>query len=88
MYRETLTQQELMPIITKNVEKLLNKKGVNAAVFYVATDEYERIECINPVIATEEQMDRINKIIDDIAVSVDIGQFNVSDDEEDWEAQH
>lgn len=88
MYRETLTQQELMPIITKNVEKLLNKKGVNAAVFYVPTDEYERIECINPVIATEEQMDRINKIIDDIAVSVDIGQFNVSDDEEDWEAQH
>lgn len=79
MFTETLTQDGLMEIVTKNVETLLNDKGVDAAVFYVPTDEYERIECINPAIATEAQMDRINKIIDDIAVATDIGQVNEDD---------
>ena len=76
MFRETLVETKLMEMVTENVENLLNKKGVNAAVLYVPTEEYERIECINPVIATEAQMERINKIIDDVAKATDIGQVS------------
>ena len=72
MDRMVLSDHESMEIITKNLKDALDEKGVNAVTLYVSTETKERIECINPVIATDEQINRINDIINDIEKSVDI----------------
>jgi hypothetical protein len=42
--------------------------------FFLPTDEQERIECLNPVTMQETDIERINKIINDLTKSFDIGQ--------------
>ena len=52
MDRATLSQQDIMKIISNEVKKVLDVKEVNAITFFVPTEDKERVECINPVIAT------------------------------------
>jgi len=86
MYHETLVQGDMMKVISEAVEESLKKKGVNAVCFYVPTKDNERVECINPVLATEEQIEQINKLIEDIEKNFDIGQVDAEKlDEEDYE---
>ena len=68
----TLSQTEVMEIITENIKAALEAKGVNAVTFFVPTNDKERVECINPVIATDEQIERINTMIGDIEKSFDL----------------
>ena len=59
--------------------------------FFLATDGPERIECINPIHTTEEQTDEINKMINEIRTSFDVGQGaddNLDETTEDWEAKY
>ena len=76
MYHEVLVQSDLLKVITETIEESLKKKSVNAVCFYIPTKDNERVECINPVLATEEQIERINKLIEDISKSFDIGQVD------------
>jgi hypothetical protein len=51
---------------------LIESKGVNAMAFFVPTDGEERIECINPVLVADTDMEKINKMVQDIAKSFDV----------------
>jgi len=62
----------------------LDKKGVNHILFFLPTDGQEKVECINPVLATEEQSKHIDKMITNIEKSFDIGH-DLNDDYEDYE---
>jgi hypothetical protein len=73
MDRMTMYNQEAMEIITKNIKGAFDAKNANTVTLFVPTDEQERIECINPAIVTEEQMEKINQMIDDISKTYDIG---------------
>jgi hypothetical protein len=79
----TLSQTEVMEIITENIREALEAKGVNAATFFLPTNDKERVECINPVIATDEQIEKINTLIGDIEKSFDLK--NDLTDEGDYE---
>jgi len=85
MDRATLSQQKIMKIISDEVKKALDAKEVNAVTFFVPTENKERVECINPVIATDEQIARINTLIDDIEKSFDVNNDLTQDDYDDYE---
>lgn len=79
MDRLILSDHDSMEIITKSVQAAFEAKNANTVTLFVPTDDQERIECINPVIATEEQMNKINQMIDDIAKAYDVGH-NLTED--------
>lgn len=72
--RELMNNQEIMHIITNQVNDALLSKDANALAFFLPTDESERVECINPIMVEDADMDRINKIITDITTSFDVAQ--------------
>jgi hypothetical protein len=71
--RETLKNKEIFKLFSDSVNDLIETKGFNVLCFFLPTDETERIECINPVLATESQLETINKLITDISTSFGIG---------------
>jgi len=73
MDRQLMYDHESIGIISESMKEVLDNKGVNAITYFVPTDGQEKIECINPVIATDEQIERIDKMIKDIEKSFDIG---------------
>jgi hypothetical protein len=80
MDRNVMSDAESMKIISTSIQEAFEVKGGNTVTLFVPTDGQEKIECINPAIATEEQMNKINQMIDDIAVTYDVGH-NLDDDE-------
>lgn len=85
MDRYVMTDEESMKLISREIQLAFEEKGGNTVTLFVPTDGTERIECINPVIATEEQIERINKLIEDVEKSFDLGHDLSKDDYDDYE---
>jgi hypothetical protein len=64
---------EMMQGFADHVDNVLIQKDANTIAFFVPTDGEERIECINPKLVEKTEMDRINKIIEDVKNNFDIG---------------
>ncbi len=56
------------------VDNLIVEKNADMLAFFVPTDGESRIECINPMMVQEADMERINKIVEDLTKNFDIGQ--------------
>ena len=67
--REFMQQPEIIRPFAESVNQMLAYKESNALAFFIPTDGDERVECINPVILKEADMERINKIVSDIQAS-------------------
>lgn len=65
---------EVMGHIAEGINRAISTREANAMAFFVPTDGEERIECINPIMVKEADMERINNMVQDIAKSFDIGQ--------------
>ncbi len=85
MDRHIMSNEDYMEIITKAMKQALDEKGANTVTFYVPTDGMERIECINPVLATEEQMVKIDKLIRDVENTFHLKHDLTGGDYEDYE---
>ena len=72
--RDMMANQEIMEGFANQVDSALVQKDANAMAFFIPTDGEERVECINPILVEKTEMDRINKIIEDIQNSFDIGK--------------
>lgn len=72
--RELTKNHDIMGILNNNLNELIKAKGANIMAFYIPTDGEERIECINPVLLEKPDMDKVNKLVNDIAKHFDIGQ--------------
>ena len=70
--RELITNKEIIGPFVESVNRMLYEKQSNVLAFFLPTDGEERIECINPVTTPESDMDRINKIIEDIKTNFSI----------------
>jgi len=73
MDRELLAS-EVMGQIAMSINDAIAEREANAMAFFVPTDGEERIECINPMMVQEADMERINKIVEDLTKNFDIGQ--------------
>jgi hypothetical protein len=72
--REMMKQKDILQPFASSVNNMINVKKFNAIAFFLPTDGEERIECINPAIAPADEMERINKIIEDIKTQFSVGE--------------
>lgn len=73
MDRELLASPVMGQIAT-SINNAIAQREANAMAFFVPTDGEERIECVNPMMVKEADMERINKIVEDLTKNFDIGQ--------------
>jgi hypothetical protein len=79
---ETMKIQEIVQPFVESVNDMLFKKEANALAFFLPTTGEERVECINPMIVKEADMEKINQMIEDIKTKFSIGtEMNVSEED-------
>jgi len=69
-----MEERDIMSAFANSVNQAIADREANAMAFFIPTDDKERIECINPLLATDEEKGRISKLIDEISKTFDIGQ--------------
>jgi hypothetical protein len=74
--RELMQNQEIIKSFAESINHMINVKNLNALALFMPTDGEERVECINPVIATDDQVSNISKLIEDIKKQFSIGDDN------------
>ena len=73
--RELMANREIMAPFAEHINDTITQREANAMAFFLPTDGEERIECINPIQIEPAKMDKIMKMVDQIAESfLDIGQ--------------
>jgi hypothetical protein len=79
---DMMNNPEIIQPFAESVNHLLSVKNANALAFFIPTKGEERVECINPMIVKEADMDKINKMVQDIKESFSVGaDINVTDEE-------
>lgn len=79
---EMMKVKEIIQPFADSVNNMLAHKNANALAFFLPTTGEERIECINPMIVGEADMEKINKMIEDIKESFSVGiDIDVVDEE-------
>lgn len=69
---EMMKQKEIITPFVEAVNNMLHQKNANALAFFLPTAGEERIECINPVIIKEADMEKINAIVEDIKTNFSV----------------
>jgi len=69
-----LIASPVMGQIAASINDAIAEREANAMAFFVPTDGVERIQCINPMMVKKADMERINKIVEDLTKNFDIGQ--------------
>lgn len=72
--REMMQTPEIVGPFAESINNVIAKREANAMAFFIPTDGEETIECINPIIATEEQNEKINDLIEQLQKNFDVGQ--------------
>lgn len=72
--REVMMQGEIIRAFADSVNNAIAQREANCMAFFLPTDGEERIECINPVMMHEADMEKVNQMIQDLASGFDIGQ--------------
>lgn len=71
--RNMMENKQVIQPFADSVNKIIALKKLNAVAFFIPTDKEERVECINPVIVSGDEMDKINKVLEDIRSNFLIG---------------
>lgn len=72
--REMMQRQEIIQPFADSINNMINVKNFNAMALFLPTDGEERVECINPIITPKEEMDKIEKLIEEIKSSFNINE--------------
>ena len=72
--REVMMQGDIIKSFADSVNNAIAQREANCMAFFLPTDGEERIECINPVLMHEADMEKVNQMIQDLAKNFDIGQ--------------
>lgn len=83
--RLMLQQAEIRNLFANSVNHIIEEKKLNAVAFFLPTDGEDRIECINPMMVTEPDMAKINKMVEDISTQFSLKEKldDISDEEMD-----
>jgi hypothetical protein len=80
--REMITDTQLINPFVESVNHMIETKGANMMAFFLPTDGEERIECLNPKLIHEPEMEKITQIISDIKEACSVGvDIDVPDEE-------
>lgn len=70
---EMMKIKEIIQPFAESVNNMLAEKNANAMAFFLPTKGEERVECINPSIIAEVDMEKINKMVEDIKEQFSVG---------------
>jgi hypothetical protein len=70
---EMMAVKEIMNPFVDSINEMISRKGENILAFFLPTKGEERIEVLNPTIIAEPDMEKINKVIEDIKTNFSIG---------------
>lgn len=63
---EMMKVQEIIQPFVESINYMLEVKNSNALAFFIPTTGEERVECINPTVVAEADMEKINLMVEDI----------------------
>jgi hypothetical protein len=79
---DMMKMPEIIQPFAESVNNLLAHKNANALAFFLPTKGEERIECINPLVVAEADMEKINKMVEEIKESFAVGlDIDVADED-------
>lgn len=70
---ELMKNPQIIKQFAESIDKMLAFKKANALAFFLPTNGEERVECINPIMVKEADMEKVNKLIEDIKENFSIG---------------
>lgn len=70
---ELMKDKSIMVPFTEAVNEAIAKRQANAMAFFLPTTGEERIECINPIMLKEADMENVNKIVEEIKTAFSVG---------------
>jgi len=72
--RSLFAEREMIATYGENVRQYLESRGDDVRLFFLPTDNEEKIVCVNPVyIDEQEDFDRLNDLIEDLTKKFDVG---------------
>ena len=71
---DMMSQSNIIQPFAESVNHMLLTKEANALAFFLPTKGEERIECINPTIVGEADMNKIMGIVKDLTESFNVGE--------------
>jgi len=72
--RDMMMNRDIITAFADSVNNAIAQREANCMAFFLPTDGEEKIEVLNPVLMQESDIERVNKIVDDLTKSFDIGQ--------------
>ncbi len=77
---EMMKNKDIIVPFADSIDNLLKYKEANAIALFIPTRGEERVECINPIMLKEADMEKVNKLIEDIKTNFMV-DINVPDQE-------
>lgn len=79
---ELMANPQIIKPFADSVNDALSTRKANAMAFFIPTKGEERVECINPIMVKDADMEEINKMVEDIKASFSVGvDLNIPDEE-------
>lgn len=79
--RNSMGNTDFVTLFADSVNQYIEMKEANIMAFFLPTDEKERIECINPKQLEKLDMERVNKLVQDISDKFDMNDNNINENE-------
>jgi hypothetical protein len=70
---ELMRNKQIMMPFADYVNSMIEAKKANIMAFFLPTIGEERVECINPIMMSEPDMEKINSIVEEIKVQFSVG---------------
>jgi hypothetical protein len=83
--RQLFTNKEMLELYSKQVKSYFDETGTDVRLFFMPTENNERIECINPVyIDNQNDHDKLLNLVDQLSLLFQVGVDNeaLKDEEE------
>ena len=72
--RELMTNADIFIPYSEFINEMLAEKSDNMIAIFMPTDGEERVECVNPIMYKEADMDKFNQLLDDIKENFQVGE--------------
>ena len=74
LQRDLFTNREMIATYGENVKQYLENRGDDVRLFFLPTEEQEKIVCVNPVyIEDQNEFDKLNDLIEDLTNKFQVG---------------
>lgn len=79
---EMMQNAQIIQPFAESVNYMIEQKNANMMAFFLPTKGEERLECINPVMLSEPDMEKLQQMIKDIQEQFSVGlDLDIKDEE-------